>query len=132
MVVIESFYLVSLIEESEEICVTTKLDKLMPSLISPLKLDLKPLPKNLKNMSIGDDETLSVIISRALEPEQEGKLVRVLREHRGAFGWTLSYLKGFSSTLCAHTILITHCEQMKFILYFKEFGISNVCYKRQM
>jgi len=56
-------------------------------------------------MSIGDDETLLVIISRALKPKQEGKLVRVLGEHRGAFGWTLADLKEFSPTIYTHTIL---------------------------
>jgi len=46
------------------------------------------LPKNLKYVYLGDDKTLPVIISKALEPEQEEKLVRVLREHREAFGWS--------------------------------------------
>jgi len=34
----------------------------------------------LKYVYLRDDETLPVIISRALEPEQEEKLFRVLRE----------------------------------------------------
>jgi len=47
-----------------------------------------------------------VIISRALEPEQEEKLVGVLREHREALGWNLVDLKGLSPTLCTHTITL--------------------------
>ena len=74
--------------------------------MSPPKLDLKPLLENLKYVYLGDDEPLSVIISKALEPEQEEKLVRVLSEHREAFGWTLADLKGLSPTLCTHTITL--------------------------
>ena len=40
---IESFCQVTSIEESEKICLTTEHDKLLPSLISPPNLDLKPL-----------------------------------------------------------------------------------------
>ena len=43
--------------------------KMLPSFISPPKLELKPLPKNLKYAYLGDDETLPVIISNALTPE---------------------------------------------------------------
>jgi len=81
---IESFYQVSSIEKYEKIYLTTEHDKLLPSLISPPMLDLNPLPENLKYIYLEDDETLPVIISRALEPKKEENLVRVLREHRGA------------------------------------------------
>jgi len=85
---------------------TTEHDKLLPSLISLPKLDLKSLPKNLKYVYLGDDETPPVIISGVLKLDQEEKLVRVLREHREAFGWTLADLKGLSPTLCTHTITL--------------------------
>jgi len=103
---IESFCRVNSIEESKEICLTTKHDKLLPSFISPPKLDLKPLPENLKYVYLGDDETLPIIISNTLKPKQEEKLIRVLREHREAFGWTLADLKGLSLTFCSHTITL--------------------------
>ena len=95
----------SSIEESEKLCLTTEHDKLLPSLISPPKLDLKPLPENLKYVYLGDDETLPVIISIVFKLEQEEKLVRVLRGHKEAFGWILADLKGLSPTLCTHTII---------------------------
>ena len=40
--------------------------KMLPYLISLPKLELKPLPENLKYAYSGDDETLPVIISNAL------------------------------------------------------------------
>ena len=76
--------------------------KMLPSRISPPKLELKPLPENLKYAYLGDDETLPIIISNALASEQEDKLIRVLREHSEALGWTLANLKGLSPTLCSH------------------------------
>jgi len=39
--------------------------KVLPSCISPPKLELKPLPENLKYAYLGDDETLPIIISNA-------------------------------------------------------------------
>ena len=80
--------------------------KILPSRISPPKLELKPLPENLKYAYLGDDETLPVIISNALTSEQEDKLIRVIREHSEALGWTLADLKGLSPTLCSHKITL--------------------------
>jgi len=60
--------------------------KMLPSHISPLKLELKPLPRKLKYAYLEDDETLPVIISYALTSEKEDKLIRVLREHSEELG----------------------------------------------
>jgi len=67
---------------------------------------LKPLLENLKYAYLEDNETLSVIISSALTLDQEEKLIRVLREHNKAIGWTLADLKGLSPTLCSNTITL--------------------------
>jgi len=80
--------------------------KLLSSSISPPKLELKPLPENLKYTYLGDNETLPVIISSALTLDQEEKLIKVLREHSEALGWILADLKGLSPTLCSHTITL--------------------------
>lgn len=37
---------------------------------------------------------------------QEFKLLRVLREHKEAFGWTLVDIRGLSTTLCTHKIAL--------------------------
>lgn len=50
------------------------------------KLELKPLTRHLKYMSLGEGETLSVIISNKLNQIEEEKLVRVLREQKKAVG----------------------------------------------
>ncbi|KAM1149569.1 hypothetical protein ACFX2B_029837 [Malus domestica] len=69
-------------------------------------LELKPLPDHLKYVFLGDDETLPVIVSSSLTAHEEEKLVRVLREHKTAIGWTLADVRGISPTTCMHCILL--------------------------
>ncbi|XP_012487845.1 uncharacterized protein LOC105801055 [Gossypium raimondii] len=78
----------------------------VPSLILPPKLELKELPENLKYIYLGENQTLPLIVSNALTESQESKLLRVLKEHREAFGWTLADIKGLSMTLCTHKIAL--------------------------
>ncbi|XP_012482963.1 uncharacterized protein LOC105797554 [Gossypium raimondii] len=81
-------------------------DRQVPSLIAPPKLELKELPENLKYTFLGENQTLLLIVSNALTEMQESKLLKVLREHREAFGWTLADIKGLSTTLCTHKIAL--------------------------
>ncbi|XP_012435429.2 uncharacterized protein LOC105762056 [Gossypium raimondii] len=67
--------------------------KQIPSLISPPKLELKELPENLKYIYLGENQTLPLIVSNALIEMQESKLLRVLREHKEAFRWTLADIR---------------------------------------
>ncbi|XP_027170440.1 uncharacterized protein LOC113770231 [Coffea eugenioides] len=78
--------------------------KLLPSVVQAPELELKPLPKHLKYAFLGDQETLSVIISAHLSPSQKDKLVRILREHKEAIGWSIADIKGISPSLCMHRI----------------------------
>nr|XP_027109152.1 uncharacterized protein LOC113729021 [Coffea arabica] len=59
-------------------------------------LELKPLPKHLKYAYLGEWETFPVIISASLSEVQEDKLIRVLREHKQAIGWTIANIKGIN------------------------------------
>ncbi|XP_027156212.1 uncharacterized protein LOC113756982, partial [Coffea eugenioides] len=78
--------------------------KLLPSVVQAPELELKPLPKHLKYAFLGDRETLPVIISAHLSPSQEDRLVRILREHKEAIGWSIADIKGISPSLCMHRI----------------------------
>ncbi|XP_071924706.1 uncharacterized protein [Coffea arabica] len=64
--------------------------RLLPSVVQAPVLELKPLPKHLKYVYLGEGETLPVIISAGLSKVQEEKLLRVLREHKQAIGWTIA------------------------------------------
>ncbi|CAN6543853.1 unnamed protein product [Malus baccata var. baccata] len=79
---------------------------LLPSMIQAPVLELKPLPDHLKYVFLGDEETLPVIVSSSLTALEEEKLIRVLKEHKTAIGWTLADIKGISPTTCMHRIFL--------------------------
>ncbi|KAH9735065.1 hypothetical protein KPL71_017621 [Citrus sinensis] len=78
--------------------------KLIPSSESPPKLELKPLPNTLEYVFLGEESTLAVIISSSLNDEQKGKLLDVLKEHKGALGCTIADIKGINPVDCMHYI----------------------------
>ena len=47
-----------------------------------------------------------MIVAASLTPKEEEKLLCVLREYRTALGWTISNIKGISSSICMHKILM--------------------------
>ncbi|XP_076934623.1 uncharacterized protein LOC143600977 [Bidens hawaiensis] len=65
---------------------------LRPSLESPPAVELKELPKQMKYVFMGEEETLPAIIAANLEDEHEKALVEVLKEHKAAVGWTIAEL----------------------------------------
>ncbi|CAL8135414.1 unnamed protein product [Prunus armeniaca] len=70
------------------------------------KCELKPLHAGLKYAFLGEDETYPVVISSKLELLHEGMLLKVLKDHRTAIGWTLSDIKGISPLVCTHKIFL--------------------------
>ncbi|XP_015949347.1 uncharacterized protein LOC107474256 [Arachis duranensis] len=70
------------------------------------KLELKALPPTLKYAYLGKNGSYPVIISSSLNQDQEDELLQVLRRHTDAIGWTLADLKGISSAICMHKILL--------------------------
>ena len=67
--------------------------KLSPSSESSPKLELKPLPNTLEYAFLGEENTLSVIISSSLNNKQKGKLLEVLKEHKEELGCTIIDIK---------------------------------------
>ncbi|KAM2417369.1 hypothetical protein ACFX1W_024221 [Malus domestica] len=90
----------------DPISISVSANKLLPSIVQPPALELKPLPSHLKYVFLGDDETLPVIISSTLTAQEDDKLVRVLREYKTAIRWTLADIKGISPTTFMHRILL--------------------------
>ncbi|CAM8885249.1 unnamed protein product [Rhodiola kirilowii] len=78
----------------------------LPSVIQAPKIELKPLPVHLKYAFLGENNTLPVIIKSGLETDQERRLIKVLRQHKLAIGWTLADLRGVSPAVCMHRILL--------------------------
>ena len=69
-------------------------------------MELKPLPEHLKYAYLGEGETLPVIIASNLSMQDEGSLLRVLREHKSAIAWGIADIKGISPTTCMHRIIL--------------------------
>ncbi|RDX82123.1 hypothetical protein CR513_37128, partial [Mucuna pruriens] len=69
-------------------------------------MELKLLPNHLKYAYLDSEQQLPVIITNNLLPEQEDKLLKVLRQHKKAIGWKLSDLPGINPSICMHRILM--------------------------
>ena len=79
---------------------------LVPSFEQPPKMEQKPLPSHLRYAYLGEASILPVIISTSLTAAEENKLLRVLRDHKDALGWSLVDLKGIRPSMCMHRILL--------------------------
>ncbi|KAM1376183.1 hypothetical protein ACFX2F_037951 [Malus domestica] len=91
---------------SNPIPIPVSTNTLLPSVIQAPVLELKPLPDHLKYAFLGEEETLPIIVSSSLTALEEEKLIRVLKEHKTAIGWTLADIKGISPTTCMHRIFL--------------------------
>ncbi|CAN6566300.1 unnamed protein product [Malus baccata var. baccata] len=91
---------------SNPIPIPVSTNTLLPSVIQAPVLELKPLPDHLKYAFLGEEETLPIIVSSSLTTLEEEKLIRVLKEHKTAIGWTLADIKGISPTTCMHRIFL--------------------------
>ena len=78
----------------------------VPSIEQPPKMEQKPLPSHLRYAYLENASTLPVIISASLTTIEEDKLLRVLRDHKDALGWSLADLKGIRPSMCMHRILL--------------------------
>ena len=68
------------------------------------KLNLKPLPVELKYIYLEENNQCPVVISSSLTSYQEKCLLEVLKRCKKAIGWKISYLKGISPLVCTHHI----------------------------
>ena len=68
------------------------------------KVELKALPMHLKYVFLEENEAKPVVISNDLSLEDEAQLIEVLRKHKEAIGWRISYLKRINPTYCMHKI----------------------------
>ena len=78
----------------------------VPLVERPPQLEQNPLPSHLRYAYLGESSTLPVIISASLTAVEEEKLLRVLRDHNSAIGWSLADLKGIRPSMCMHRILL--------------------------
>ena len=80
--------------------------QLTPSIEKPLIVEEKQLPNYLRYAYLGEESTLPVIISSYLSNMEEEKLLKILKEHKEAIGWSLADIKGIRPSMCMHIILL--------------------------
>ncbi|RVW26109.1 Retrovirus-related Pol polyprotein from transposon 297 [Vitis vinifera] len=68
------------------------------------KLNMKPLPVELKYTYLEENNQCPVVISSSLTSHQENCLMEVLKRCKKAIGWQISDLKGISPLVCTHHI----------------------------
>ncbi|WJZ95342.1 hypothetical protein VitviT2T_014118 [Vitis vinifera] len=68
------------------------------------KLNLKPLPMELKYTYLEENNQCPVVISSSLTSHQEKCLLEVLKRCKKAIGWQILDLKGISPLVCTHHI----------------------------
>ena len=83
----------------------------MSTIERPPQLEQKPLHNHLRYAYLGESSTLPVIISASLTIIEEEKLLRVLRDHKDAIGWSLADLKGIRPSMCMHRILLEDVQK---------------------
>ena len=69
-------------------------------------MEEKQLPNHLRYAYLGEDSTLPVIISSSISNMEDEKLLKILKEHKDAIGWSLADIKGIRSSMCMHMILL--------------------------
>ena len=72
----------------------------------PQRLDLKPLPIELKYAFLGGKMHCPVVISSLLSNPHEVSLLQILDRNKREIRWKISYLKGINPTVCTHHIYL--------------------------
>ena len=69
-------------------------------------LMLKELPSHPKYAFLEPEGVKPVIISVALNENEEQQLLRILRNYKKAIAWSIEDLKGINPSICMHKILL--------------------------
>nr|GEV64081.1 hypothetical protein [Tanacetum cinerariifolium] len=81
-------------------------NRLKPSRFEQRKLEMKESPEQLKYAFLQENNQLPIVISSALSTVEKSKLLKVLKNHKGAIAWSISDIKWIDSSLCTHKILM--------------------------
>ncbi|GJT93146.1 reverse transcriptase domain-containing protein [Tanacetum coccineum] len=83
-----------------------ELKTIKSSIDDPPELELKDLPSHLEYAFLEGTNKLPAIIAKTLKDEEKSRLLKVLKSHKHAIAWKISYIKGIDPQFCTHKILI--------------------------
>ena len=69
-------------------------------------MSIIPVLKNPKSIQVDIDPGKTLNINPNLSPDELECLVTLLKQHKGAFSWEYTNMKGIPSNLCTHHIYI--------------------------
>ncbi|KAJ9544476.1 hypothetical protein OSB04_024183 [Centaurea solstitialis] len=92
-------------DEFEEIKQEDKV-RVKTSLEEPPNLELKDLPEHLEYQFLEGRNSLPIIISSLLKPDEKERLLEILKTHKKALAWKISDIPGISPSFCTHKILM--------------------------
>ncbi|GJW06206.1 hypothetical protein Tco_1568629 [Tanacetum coccineum] len=81
-------------------------NRLKPSIKEPSKVELKELLDHLEYAFLQEDDQLPVVISSSLFAQEKTKLLKVLKNYKGAIAWSIPDIKGIDSSFYTHKILM--------------------------
>ncbi|XP_021722870.1 uncharacterized protein LOC110690359 [Chenopodium quinoa] len=73
---------------------------------TPLEVELKPLPSNLKHAYLGPNNSYSVIVNAELKDTELEQLLNVLKTYKSVIGYTIDDIKGIYPSFCMHKIIL--------------------------
>nr|GEW82742.1 reverse transcriptase domain-containing protein [Tanacetum cinerariifolium] len=76
------------------------------SIDEPSELELKELPSHLEYAFLEGTDKLPVIISKKLKDEDKSAILKILKSHKRAIAWKISYIMGIDPHFCTHKILM--------------------------
>nr|GEU95594.1 reverse transcriptase domain-containing protein [Tanacetum cinerariifolium] len=70
------------------------------------QVELKDLPPHIEYAFLEGDDKFPVIIAKELSVEEKIAFITVLKSHKRAIAWELSYINGINPEFCTHKILM--------------------------
>lgn len=78
-------------------------NKKLETSIAP-ELNLKKFLDLLAYVFLAKGAKIPAIISSHLSGDQKGRLVKVLKQHKGSIAWKVAHIKGINPSFCPHKI----------------------------
>ncbi|GJU23877.1 reverse transcriptase domain-containing protein [Tanacetum coccineum] len=76
------------------------------SIEEPPEIELKDLPSHLEYAFLEENDKLPVIIAKGLKNDEKDALLKVLKSHKRAIAWKITYIKGIDPHFYTHKILM--------------------------
>ena len=81
-------------------------EKVVPLPKEAPKVELKPLPPNLRYEFLCPNSTYYAIVNASLNEDETEKLLKILMKYPKTIGYTIEDIKGINPSLCMHRILL--------------------------